>query len=1047
MNLMIRFFAVFCTLLLYCTVNAQNFIVKGIVLDENDDPIIGAYILSEGSDKGVISDLDGRFSLETTEGQTLLVSYLGYEDMLVKASSKEKLMYVRMSPSKNELDEVVITGYSSMAKKDLAGAISVIKVDDANERVGSSAASFLQGKIAGLHIVQNTGAPGTAASISIRGANSITGNNQPLIVIDGVPMENDYVNPGAPSDFGYYLNQPPTDILSTINMNEIESVQVMKDASSTAIYGSRAANGVILITTKQGNAGKPKITVDSRLDVSFKPEGIKMLSTSDYFNYLDEASYNTRGVFFTGESELPLEFRATAPNTDWQNEIYKASFSHDHNINISGGKKNDRYSIFLGLTDAKGSLQKSDYNRLSVRFNNSKQFSERLTLRFNTSASYTTNSRTPQGPGMASVHSTVLNAIVSRPYISPYDDEGDIDSSTVGVGNPLAILKGTDDITSIVRFDLNTFLDYKITKWLSLNYQLSGGYMTQTRDAYWGLDTAFGKSTGNTALYSPVSAYNYRSVVTAVVNHRWNNRHRFNAVLGYEWAYWNNRSTTIVSRNFPNDSFKSDNLGAATSQIPTTSSRNIRAMSSVVMRATYSYDNRYSATFTGRLDGSSLLAPGNRYSFFPSIGFVWNVEQEHFFQRFKDYVNSFKIRGSYGITGNQSVSNGAYLSQFNSTMVSLATGQWIPAFTHSTFSNPDLSWEKTYQFNIGFDMAFLDNRITLTLDWYKKNTLDLLINKSIPTSNGFASFWDNDGEVLNTGLEVEFGADVIRKKDFTWNISYNFSMNRNEVIRLGSSGFMGTKYNFSASGTPVSISIAKEGYPIGAFWGYTFDGIYQNLSEVASGPTINGKTMTPGDMRYSNLSNDENSINDINSADQSVIGSPYPVFTMGLTNEFRYKGLSLSFLIDCNYGQKVANLNRAYTDGLIVITSMANGANTYNVSERAYYNRWRGEGTSNYFPKPRMGTANMDGMFSDFLLEDASFVKLRYITLAYTFRFKKVLNSLKLFVTGTNLITLTNYSGYDPEVNGTGHSAINQGIDLGCMPMVKSCSLGISFGF
>ncbi len=1022
---------------------ANRITVSGTVTDDVRQPLIGASVVVKGANIGVTTDTKGNFRLQAPSDGTLVISYVGFKPREVPVSGQTTLK-VELEPTVNEMETIVFTGYGNLTKADMTGSVSVLNMDDVGETGGVSLAGALQGRIAGLQVTSNSGAPGSASTMLLRGSSSISGSNQPLIVIDGVPMENEYINPGNSSSFNNYLDQPPTDVLSTINQKDIVSMQFLKDASSTAIYGSRGANGVMLITTRQGQAGKPKISFSARMDIGLKPKEIPVLSTSEFFDWLDEAYYNsTGGPTPTKVAENRVLYGHV--NTDWQDEIYRMSYNQDYQLSISGGRNEDRYSLNAGVTDMQGSILKTYYRRMNIRFNNTRKLADRLTMQFSANAFRASNSRMPGGASAQQNTSTVLNALASRPYGSPYTDEGEIDGSSVTMGNPVSNINGTDDVTVQTHGDLNLKFDYKWTPWLTLTYQLSGGYNATTRDVYWSELSSLGYSQGNRASHSPGESYNYRSVVTANINRTFKQDHRLNAVLAYEWAYWNNSNSSAMSTNFPNDYFRGNNLGFASDQLPNTSSTTEKALKSYIARVNYTYKNRYVAMLTGRADGSSLLAPDNRWDFFPSLGLAWNVDQEKFMRASRHIISSLKLRSSYGYTGNQTVPNAAYMQTMTAPSVSQGTSAWLPSWVYSKFANPYLRWERTRQFDVGFDAVLFAKKLRVDFDYYDRRTEHLLYQDYIPTSTGYVTYHTNNGTVDNKGVELTLNYDAVRRKEFSWTISANASHNRNKVMALGTPNIMGRSYPGSSS--TIQLSIAKVGYPIGSFWGYKFDGIYQNMDQVNAGPTVGKLTPAPGDPRYKNLVDTPGSVNDISEADMTIIGNPYPKLVAGITNDFTYKNFSLSILIDGVFGQDVYNYNRAYTDGLVVVTTRGNGGHTYNASQRAYYNRWRGEGTSDYYPRARIGTTFCDGMMSDFLVEDATFVRLRNVTLSYTVNMKKYIQSVRVFVAANNMLTLTNYSGYDPEVNSVGHSAIDQGIDCGTPPVVRLVSVGVNVTF
>lgn len=1044
-----------CLLLLSTVVYSQQNKITGKVTDTAGAPVIGASVVVKGTHTGTTVDSRGRFALTAPANGTLIVSMLGYNTAEVKVNGRVTVD-ISMTETAMSMDEVVVVGYGNLRKSDLTGSVTNLVLGNTAENSGLSMATALQGRIAGMSITQNSGAVGGASTILIRGANSVSGNNQPLFVIDGVPMENNAINLGdtGVSAFQQTIDEIlPTDALSTINPNEIESVQVLKDASSTAIYGSRGANGVILITTKQGKMGAPRINYTFRMDVTTTPKPLDVLSTADFLNYVDELNYNYRASG-QGTSQNPLYWtnaqreQYAKQDYNWQDYLYQTGVAQDHQVTLSGGTVSDRYSLTAGFTNSDGVIKTSNFKRGSLRFNYSRDISKKLTLSFNTSGSMTENTRQPSAKSnpTASDRGTVLAALTFRPIDAPYDENDEINGIQ---GNPLAVIAGTKDKTSIKQFNLNAKLSYKLNEDLVLAYEANGNYSSQTRDYYQTRQTFGGTINGGTAVYTPNEGMSYRSVATASYNKSFGSRHRLNAVLGYEWNQWFNRSTTTYTTSFPNDNMEGTMLQLGSGLFRTQSGRNQRSLQSIIARFNYSYDTRYVVMFTARADESSLLPPGNRWDFFPALGLRWNVDREKFMPK-NDIVSKLTLRVSYGITGNQSVGIGAYGRRLSTSTTSMGTDAWRNTLTYTQFANSGLKWEKTTQFNPGIEIGLFKDRLTLNFDYYNKNTDDLLVRRTIPYSSGYQSFWSNSGKVNNWGIEIELSGVAIQKKNLRWIVMANGSMNRNKLVSLGEATAMQGRFYASGDGINRFINQAQVGYPIGYFYGFKVNGIYQNWAEVAAGPEPTVRR--PGDFKYVNTYDNPaaGDVNRITDSDQVMIGTPYPKFSIGLTNDFTIcKRLNISFLIDARWGQQVANLNRIYLDGMMVRPGTAPALSLTNVSTRAYRNRWRGEGTSNYYPAAKVTSQLMDGRLSNFLIDDASYIKLRTVTISYTIDnvIKGFIRSIRLFVSANNLLTLTKYKGYDPEVNTFGTSAIDQGIDFGTVPNLRTISFGTTINF
>jgi TonB-linked SusC/RagA family outer membrane protein len=1021
--------------------NAQQVTtINGTVKDGNDVPLPGVSVAIQATQTGTVSDIDGRYRIKVKNGNTIITySYLGFLSQQVKVGAQTTINVV-LKEDTRFLDEIIVVGYGELAKSDITGAVSTFKNVNSVETNSLSTAQMLQGQVAGLQITQNTGVPGGASTISIRGQGSITGSGQPLFVIDGVPFENNYINPSSNGDFNtnFYANTvPPTDVLSTINPNDIASIQVLKDASSTAIYGSRGANGVILITTKQGVAGRPSINYTFRTDMTQIRKQYDVLDAKDYMNYVNEGRLN-----YGLSPTYTTDSIARQKSTNWQDLIFQTGVSQDHQLSLSGGDKISKFLVTGGFTDAKGVIINSDYSRGSGRVNYNRNLTERLTLNLNIFGSFVKTSRLAQGYNQGLRNGILNGAIFTTPLerafaLDEFGDESDQINQEL-LGNPLTFARDVKDIIRSSNVSARGGLTYKLIDGLTLKYDGAYTFARTRRDVYYPRSTDAGRARQGVSLLTDGNNRNFLSSASINYNKVLYKKHSINAVGGVDWQKWDSEDFSISGIGYPNDVLQGRRLGLASSYVTPSTSSNIAALASVIARFVYSYDKKYIITLTNRADGSSRLATGNKWKYFPALGGRWNVSNEKFFNK-EGLFSDLSLRASYGVSGNQSIGIGSSQERMGTSQTVLG-GALVTGITYTNIANPNLNWETTTAINGGFDLSIKNDKFRISGEVYQKRTTDLLFNLPIPTSTGFGIMPINAGEIENYGLELEANADVLTKTKLKWKTNANWSANRNKVINLGPSSqifgqiyFPVVPFNFSQP-----ISLTTPGQPIGVFYGYRIKGIYQNQQEVNDGPEK--ATAQPGDFKFLDISG-PNGVPDgvINDFDKTIIGNPYPDFTFGWNNNFTYKKFSLSFLFQGVIGQDVANLNRILSDALQYTALI-------NVGRAAYEGRWTGEGTSNYYPK-----INNNNMYksraSDFLIEDASFVRLRTLTLGYSFSVKNVLKSVKVFVTGNNLLTFTNYTGLDPEVNILGNNAINQGIDQGGIPNVRAFSFGLTTSF
>ena len=759
-----------------------------------------------------------------------------------------------------------------------------------------------------------------------------------------------------------------------------------------------------------------------------------MLNTNDYFDYSNQAYLNSgQDSAFTSDAIA----KYAGVNTNWQDLIYRTARSQSHQLGLSGGDDKFKYSVNIGYLSQEGIVKNSRYDRGSILVNLDREVSKRFKFGVSVNGSMSKNKAAMQSSDRSDPSTSVVyGALLSRPFDSPLTAEDQIDQTQIG--NPLTIIDLADDQNRFTTLLANMYLNYTLAK--DLDFKVNGGVNTSQsrRDFYMPRGTTLGNLEGGYAYLGEGSSFNYLTEYTLNYKKTINKKHRVNAVAGYTWQQWVRKAFNINVLNFPNDNMLYYDLssGSSISNPRTTTSQ--WGLASFLGRLNYSFDNRYLITFTAREDGSTRLAEGNKWNFFPSIALGWNLSNEQFMKN-AEAITSLKLRGSYGLSGSQAVSVGATKSRLTSTG-SVAGESMQIGYVLANMANSTLHWELTKQANFGIDLALLENRVTFGFDYYKKRTEGLLIGLTIPPSNGFTSYNTNQGSVENKGYEFDLGVKILTK-GVQWDVAGNISFNRNKITSLGEGVTSFTGPTFTAVGGQT-LNIFEVGYPIGAFYGYRVTGIHQNQEDIDKGPK-DPSNNTPGSFIFKDISG-PNGVPDgvISADDREIIGNPYPKLIFGITNNLDWKGFGLSVLVLGNIGQDVINANRYSTDAL------ARGLQS-NVRQEAYDGRWTGEGTSNKYPKATTSASPFSNRFSDFIVEEASFIRLKYVTLSYSIENKRIkfVQNLKLFVTGTNLLTFTKYKGYDPEINSHGGNSMTPGIDNGSIPQYKTFSLGINAGF
>jgi TonB-dependent starch-binding outer membrane protein SusC len=989
-------FCLFVALLFTQNLFAQNIIsITGNVVSANDQTVLaGVSVRLKGTSKGANTDKNGNFEMKLSQKNgTLVFTHVGFNAKEVNINGKS-IINVSLTPSDTKLQDVVIIGYGTVKKSDLTGSVSQVKAEQVNAFPTTSVMQSLSGRASGVQVLQNTGAPGDGISIRIRGTNSLQGNNEPLYVIDGFP----------------------TDDPTLVNNADIESIEILKDASATAIYGSRGANGVVLITTKKGKAGKTQVNVESSYSSQTLRKKLKLMNAKQYATLYNEQQVNDNGTPFFSQGYID----SLRTGFDWQNLVFQTAPMKTLSVNINGGTEKTQFSITGSTVDQKGIIKGSEYSRYSLDFNINHAISKKLNVSLASIMTRTMNDQLNDGAGSNRGQSMISGAISAPPTLTPYNADG---SYTVlstsypfissGIVNPLNYINEQTNQTSQNKILTNAAVIYNPIPELAI--KVSGGivYSADRNDAY--TSTKFVNSTG-VASVSTSESTSLLSENTISYNKTFNKKHAVSAVAGFTYQDFNNTSLNGSGVGFFSDVTQTYSLGSsATPGIPG-SGYSASAIISYLGRVNYTYNNKYLATVSYRADGASVYSNGNKWGYFPSAALAWRVSNENFFRNI-NFISDLKLRTGWGNTGSQAIGAYTTLNQLSPGHTVFNNGLYV-SYAPGTRLPGDLKWETTEQKDIGLDIGFLNNRILVTADYYIKNTRDLLNNVQLPPSFGWTSTIQNIGEVQNKGFEFAVDARAFTGK-FKWDINGNISFNKNKVVKLsGDKDILGGI--LSQAIIVDNSNILREGQPIGRFWGYLEDGYDEN-----------------GHIKFKDLDGD----GQITPADETYIGDPNPDFTYGFNSVMNYKNFELSFFIQGTYGNDIFNVN--------TINNTIDYGYGLNMPEEVFTNHWTPTNTNAKYPViSRSVTAKVSNRY----IEDGSYMRLKNIQLAYNLSGEVLkvnwIRNLQLYISCQNLLTLTKYSWYDPEVNarGSGNST-SIGYDWYSYPTSKSVTFGIRAGF
>lgn len=1012
--------------------------ITGKVSDEKGDGIPGVNVLVKGTTTGTVTDMDGMYRVQVeNESSVLVFSSIGFVSQEIVVGSRQRID-VRLEPDVTQLSEIVVVGYGTQRREDLTGAISSVDGEDLKKVFITTPDQAMQGRVAGVQVRTTSHEPGGAISVQVRGTSSLSASSQPLYVIDGFPISNDYYNnPASPEGILAEKGATVPNQLNSIDPASIESIEILKDASATAIYGSRATNGVVLITTKRGRTGLAQVDYSTSVSYQTVAKKFDLLNATEWAMLVNEANdLNSQPRTFSD-----AQIAAMGVGTDWQDVVFRTAVTQRHQLSVSGGNEALRYMVSGNYTGQQGVMIESGLKRYASTINLDANVSKKLTLGSSITVSNTDNQRTLDGTkSYSNEPSAVVSIFYARPHIPPYNDDGTIRRNNNGFpgGNgedtPLWMLKNYKRDVHTFRTVGNIFANYEIIEGLNFKVRVGLDYSALQNNNYYPIGSRIAGSTGGQASRGTQMLKNFLNENTLEYKRTFN-QHKITALVGYTSQTEKNEATVASAFGFPSDFYGYRNLGIASNPQPSTSYESRWVLLSYLGRINYILSDKYLFTLTARYDGSSKFGANNKYGFFPSGAVAWRLSEEDFIKNL-NLFSQLKVRLGYGLTGNEriglykSISTIAAFNNFSSGYG--FNGQQTPVAWPANIANPDLSWEKAEDLNLGFDMGFLNNRINLTIDVYKKKTTDLLMETPLPRESGFASVLQNVGAMENKGFEVALNT-VNTVGAFGWTTNFNFSVNRNKVLDLGGAEFYFTGWtgggNNNHNGTHI-VRIAP-GQPVGAFWGAIYEGIYKNQQEIDEAG--HQPTARPGSERFKDLNGD----GVFTEADDTYIGDPNPDYIFGFNNDFRWKQFSLNVFMYGEIGPDVANF--------AVGNKLRAGTNLLR-SDRE--KRWTPENPNGTTPAANQGTASI---ISTLNVVDGSFVRIRTISLAYDLPAAKLnlkwLRSLQLSVAGDNLFLFTDYLGYDPEVNSYGTTNDVKGVDRFAYPSLKGVRFGLNVGF
>lgn len=1054
-------------------VQQQKKRVSGIITDKDDEAIIGANVVEKGTTNGTVTDVDGRFSLSVESDAVIHISYIGYLSQEINTTGKT-IFDVVLQEDMGELGEVVVVGYGTMKKKDLTGAVGGIREDVLGQSRLSSFVNSMQGRIAGVQITTGSGEPGSGARVIIRGANTLTGNSTPLYVIDGIQINQSDASI-ASSRFGTSSSKNP---LSSINPADIVSIDVLKDASSTAIYGSKGANGVIIVTTRQGQEGKPVVAYDGNIGMSYRARKIEMLDGNEWIEYRKDWTlmpdkkrivygYFNDWLFFMNPAEMDPGKKIprdvySLPEYDWQDEMYRTALSTTHNLSISGGNKTTKFQGSVGYNKEEGILRNNDYSRYTTRMKLD-HTQNRFIFSIGLNASYSCYSGAAQSGDGYNNMGILQTAIISRPLVfsNPLADQ-----TQGGWKEPTTNLNYVNRVTSASNLSSNASVTYKIHEGLYIGSTVSGTIVPSKTNEFYGKETPWGYYLKGRGAITNSEWIGWANINSLSYDKIFKNKTRLNSLLVYELNGSRSESSSIIKSNFADETTGIHDISKGVTLEDATSNAGIMRRMSLLGRINYNIHDKYLITTSLRADGSDRFGEDNRWGYFPSLALAWRLSEEPFMKKLK-FLDNLKIRLSYGRTGNSNIPAFQYMARMGNSFYSDELG-----LAPSSMPNPKLKWETTIQYNAGIDLAIVKGVIDLSVDVYNKVTTDMLYRAIIPAQSGFKTQWQNLGEINNKGIEVAINTRNINTKNFTWSSGLTMSANKNKVIDIGNGLDMAPIGAGSWSLSYIKINDVgriMRNQPIGIIYGYEMDGIYQlddftgwvdkTGSWEANDPDMPWQVRSwqlkegvtdcsaiaaprPGTFKFKNL--DGSADNKITEDDKTIIGKNQPKLYGGVSNNFRYRNFDLGIFFTYSLGGDIFNSTKFELEG-------AFPGEYYNITKRFWENRWTPDNPTNKYPAySDAGYYNtLAAVPNSYYVEDASYLRLQNLSFGYSFPLflskRMGVSNIKVYYSVNNLFTITKYTGFTPEVDNG--NALLSGFDIIGYPRTSSHVFGLNVTF
>jgi TonB-linked SusC/RagA family outer membrane protein len=966
--------------LIVSTSFAQESTIKGNVTDSDGIPLGAVSIIVKGTQTGTSTDFDGNYELTADFSADTILEfiYLGMQKQEVVVNGRT-IINVALQESSESLDEVILIGYGAQEKKDITGAVSLVEGKSFESRPNTQIGDLIQGQAAGVQVLSSSGKPSAGISVRIRGTNSINAGSEPLYVVDGVPT---------------------TDTRS-INPANVESISILKDASSAAIYGAQGANGVVIITTKRGTTDTPSISFDSYTGISQVWNTLTVLNGEQYRDLMTEMGLNT-------------DWDNYMERTDWQNEIFQDGFTQNYQFSLSGKSNKTNYFVSAGYTNQDGAVRSAEMSRTNFKINLDQDVNS--WLKIGTRIDYSLYEDVDINENNAVNQGGVLLGSLTTPsVIGIYNPDGSFTSNPFqNWENPLASTDGLDRQYKNVRFLGNLYMEAKFLKYFTYKFNIginnANGIFDSFLDPY---RTGYGRAIIGQSINNTDQSSYY--IIENTLNfNRDIEKHTVEVLVGAVQQKFKWENSSIETRNFASASITTPNGGSEI--FNATAFKSEKSNASFISRLNYDYDDKYLLTANFRADGSSVFGPNNKWGYFPSFSVGWRISRENFMENV-GWLNDLKIRAGWGIVGNDQIDNYAYLGRVGSGANYPFGGAAQPGTFPASIENLDLKWEQSEQTNIGLDASFFNSRISLTVDAYVKYTNDLLLNAPLPTATGFDSALQNIGQLENKGLEFSLNTINITGDKFNWSTGFNISFNKNEVVSLVGQELL--QGNVAGRG---EASLIREGEPLGTLFGYVYGGVDPSTGDAYYVDQNGDLTLNP------------------DPEDRTIIGDANPDFFYGFTNTFSYKGFGLFVFIQGSQGNDMLNATRIETEGMIDPKNQT----------IAVLDRWRQPGDITDIPRASFGNADNSRISTRFI-EDGSYMRFKAITLSYTFSNEILetlkMRNLKIYATGENVFTFTDYSGFDPEVNAFGGSNTVRGIDFGTYPQTRSFIFGISATF